>query len=135
MSHDAECRQSTGNRSAYEQLRIAGGKNFSKSAPPEEQPGFRVMQDGVEIPADLLPMQQAAATGEAVYGRALTMVFEDGGERANVMDAVPLLGADGGPPGAGGASVGARELEGDVKSARVREVRTRGEPLSSPPGM
>src|SRR5712671_1141637 len=52
ISHDAECRRITGNRSAYEQLRMAGGKNFSKSAPPEEQPGFRVMQDGVEIPAD-----------------------------------------------------------------------------------
>src|SRR5260370_40696005 len=101
MSHDAECRQSTGNRSAYEQLRIAGGKNFSKSAPPEEQPGFRVMQDGVEIPADLLPMQRAAATGERVYGRALTMVFEDGAERETVMNAVRLLDGNGESRGAG----------------------------------
>src|SRR5260370_12103235 len=123
MSHDAECRQSTGNRSAYEQLRIAGGKNFSKSAPPEEQPGFRVMQDGVEIPADLLPMQQAAATGEAVYGRALTMVFEDGAERETVMNAVPLLDDNGEPRGAGGASIHPTKLKHAEKTFRESQNR------------
>src|SRR6202140_4856029 len=135
ISHDAECRRITGNRSAYEQLRIAGGKNFSKSAPPEEQPGFRVMQDGVEIPADLLPMQQAAATGEPVYGRALTMVFEDGAERETVMNAVPLLDENGEPGGAVGASIDLTELKQAEKALRESEMRFRTVYERSPVGI
>src|SRR6267143_1557419 len=135
ISHDAECRRITGNRSAYEQLRMAGGKNFSKSAPPEEQPGFRVMQDGVEIPADLLPMQQAAATGEPVYGRALTMVFEDGAERETVMNAVPLLDENGKPRGAVGASIDLTELKQAEKALRESEMRFRTVYERSPVGI
>src|SRR6202158_347515 len=50
IAHDAQCRRMTGNRAAYEQIRVPAGTNFSKNAPPEEQPTFRLMQDGVEIP-------------------------------------------------------------------------------------
>src|SRR5260370_16082511 len=90
---------------------MAAGNNFSKSGPLEDHLQFRLLQDGVEIPADLLPMQQAAATGEAVYGRALTMVFEEGVEREKVVNAVPLLDEAGKPRGGVGASIDFSKLK------------------------
>jgi PAS domain S-box-containing protein len=102
IAHDAACRRMTGNRAAYEQMRVAAGTNFSKNAPPEERPTFRLLQDGAEIPKDMLPIQQAASTGKPVYGRALTMVFEDGAERETVVNAVPLLDEEGRVRGAVG---------------------------------
>ena len=81
ISHDPTCRRITGNREAYEQLRVAKGDNFSKSAPSAGQAKFRVMQNGIEMPANLLPMQQVVATGKPIYASAWTIGFEDGTER------------------------------------------------------
>jgi PAS domain S-box-containing protein len=135
IAHDAECRRMTGNRAAYEQLRVAAGKNFSQSAEPEERPGFRQTQDGLEIPADLLPMQQAAATGKAVYGRPLTMVFEDGTKREELANAAPLLDEEGRPRGAVGASIDVTKLKQAEKALRESELRFRTVYERSPVGI
>ena len=92
IAHDAACRHITGNRAASEQLREARGQNLSQSAPLGERPAFRQIKNGVEIPAHLLPMQQAAATGKPIYGCDLSLLFEDGTIREEIANAVPFTG-------------------------------------------
>ncbi len=135
IAHDAECRRITGNRAAYEQMRVPAGKNISKSAPPEERPTFRLMQDGVEIPTDLLPMQQAASTGKPVYGRAVTIAREDGSERETVANAVPLSDEEGKVRGAVGTSIDLTEQKQAEKALRESELRFRAVYERSPVGI
>jgi formate hydrogenlyase transcriptional activator len=135
IAHDAECRRITGNRAAYEHLHVPVGGNFSKSAPSDEQPDFRLLQDSVEVPADLLPMQQAAATGKPVYGRALTMVFENGAKRETLANAVPLLDETGQPRGAVGALIDVTELKQAEKTLQESELRFRTVYERSPIGI
>jgi PAS domain S-box-containing protein len=132
IAHDATCRWITGNRAAYEQTRVPPGKNISLSAPPEERPRFRLMQDGVEIPVDLLPMQQVALTGKPVYGRPQTMVFEDGTERETLVNVVPLLDDGGKPRGVVAASIDLTELRQAEKALRQSEERFRVALKNSP---
>jgi formate hydrogenlyase transcriptional activator len=135
IAHDSECRRITGNRAAYEQMRIPAGRNFSKSAPAGERSTFRLMQDGVEIPTNSLPMQQVAATGEPVYGAAWTIAFEDGTERETVVNAVPLLDEEGRPRGAVAASIDMTELKQAEKALRESELRFRTVYERSPVGI
>jgi PAS domain S-box-containing protein len=125
IAHDAECRHITGNRAASEQLREERGQNLSQSAPPGERPAFRQIKNGVEIPADLLPMQQAAATGKPMYGRVLTLLFEDGTLREEIANAVPLLDDSGKPRGAVGASMDVTELKRTEGALRESEDKLR----------
>ncbi len=125
IAHDAECRHITGNRAASEQLREAKGQNLSQSAPAGQRPAFRQIKNGAEIPSDLLPMQQAAATGKAIYGCDLTLVFEDGTQRVEIANAVPLLDENGRPRGAVGASMDVTELKRTEGALRESEDKLR----------
>jgi PAS domain S-box-containing protein len=125
ITYDAECRRISGNRAAHDQLRVPAGGNFSKSAIPDEQPGFRLLRDGKELPTESLPMQRAAATGEAAYGVTSTIVFEDGTERELVSTAVPLLDERGKVRGAVGAIVDLTDLKQAENAMRASELRFR----------
>ena len=125
IAYDTECRRMKGNRAAREQLDARADQNFSQSAGPDERPVFRQMQDGVEIPAKLLPMQQAAATGKPVYGRLLTAVFPDGTRREELANAVPLLDEEGRPRGAVGTSIDLTELRQTEKALRDSQDKLR----------
>jgi PAS domain S-box-containing protein len=125
IAYDKECRQMKGNRAAQEQLHVGANQNFSQSAGPDERPAFRQIQDGMEIPADLLPMQQAAATGKPVYGRLMTAVFPDGTKREELANAVPLLNEEGRTRGAIGTSIDLTELRQTEKALRESEDKLR----------
>lgn len=92
IAHDPECRRITGNRAAYEFLKLAPGMNHSKSAPEDERPtNFKIMRDGREVPAHELPMQMAARLGEPVIGAELEIVFDDGTVQHEFGNATPLF--------------------------------------------
>jgi PAS domain S-box-containing protein len=135
IAHDACCARITANRAGYEQMRMTAGTSFSKSGPPESQPKFRLLQDGLDAPAELLPMQHAAATGQPVYGCALTVLFEDGTERETLMNAVPLLDEEGKVRGAVGASIDLTELRQAEKALRDSELLFRTVYERSPAGI
>ncbi len=125
IAHDAECLHITGNRAASEQLREVKSQNLSQSAPPGERPAFRQIKNGVEIPADSLPMQLAAATGKPVYQRELTLLFEDGTTREEIANAVPFLDENGKVRGAVGASIDVTELKKTERALRESEDKLR----------
>jgi len=103
IARDTECRHIGGNPAAYVLLRQPPGSNLSKSAPDAERPAnFRVLRDGVEIPAQDLPIQRAARTGQPVRNCDVTVVFEDGTSIDLLGNVEPLLDANGRPQGAVG---------------------------------
>jgi formate hydrogenlyase transcriptional activator len=135
IAHDVECHWMSGNRAAYQEMGVPPGQNISKSVPPERQPRFRLMRDGKDVPADLLPMQQAVATGTPTFGFPLTIEREDGTVRETLVNAVPLLDDDGKVRGAVGASIDLTELKLAEKALRDSELRFRTVYERSPVGI
>ena len=125
-SDDTECRWMTGNRRAYDLLRTPRGSNLSKTGPEGEKPvNFRAMNNGKEIPLAELPMQKAAATGQAVRDSEMDFVFEDG-VTVNVLGhAVPLLDESGRPRGAIGSFVDITEHRQAEKALEESELHYR----------
>jgi PAS domain S-box-containing protein len=81
MQHNAYLRQLLG---------VSPGQNISKSAPTSEQPAFQVLQNGQELPAEDLPMQQAARLGVEVQGTEIEIVWPDGNVRHLLSYAAPV---------------------------------------------
>jgi PAS domain S-box-containing protein len=101
IAHDSESRMMTGNRAAYESVRMQPGTNISKSAPPGERPThFIAMKDGKEIPTDELPVQMAAAKGVPVQDYEFDFMFENGEVMSVMGNAHPLFDEQGNPRGA-----------------------------------
>ena len=99
ISQDSSCRFITGNRAAYQLLRLPPGTNTSKSDPEAPVSHFRVFHQGREQAPHELPLQRAG-TGEVIFDFEEDIVFANGDRVSVVGNAVPLPGPDGKPVGA-----------------------------------
>ena len=59
-------------------LGVALDANISLTAPPDQQPAFRLRKDGQDIPPEELPLQQVAASGVQLEDAGLEVVRPDG---------------------------------------------------------
>jgi signal transduction histidine kinase/CheY-like chemotaxis protein len=112
IASDAECRHISGNRMAYDLLRRPPGTNLSRSA-----------QEDIKAPPEL-PLQKAAASGEAVRHSELDVGFEDGTSVNLLGDAVPTLDEAGRPRGAVGVYVdvtGRKRADALLREAQKHE--------------
>lgn len=134
VAHDPECQIMTANRAAYELLRLPYGSNISKSAPEDERPSYRVLQNGRELPPEQMPVQQAASTGHAVIGKDIEIRFDDGSSVYLFGHAVPMFDAAGKVRGAVGAFLDItdrRVIEERLRAATERfQVALRGTPIT-----
>ncbi|MEY9999931.1 PAS domain S-box protein [Sinorhizobium fredii] len=105
IARTPDCRFISGNRAAYDLLRLAPDTNLSLSAPTGEGPGnFRVFAMGNMLAPEELPVQRAAR-GEEVPNFEEEIRFEDGTSRHVFGNATPLRDASGDVIGAVAASV------------------------------
>jgi PAS domain S-box-containing protein len=123
IAQDPECKRISANRAGYELLRVRPGGNISKDAPPEEQPKFRILRDGSDVPPNQLPIQLAIASRKPVFGVPEFVVLEDGSEHHFVANAAPLLRDDGTPYGAVGAVMDVSERDRAEQALRKSEEK------------
>ncbi|HIK17839.1 MAG TPA: PAS domain S-box protein, partial [Leptolyngbyaceae cyanobacterium M33_DOE_097] len=90
IATDPSCAEMQHNAYLRELLGVDSGHNISKSAPASEQPPYRVLQNGQEIPVENLPMQVAARTGIEVRDAEFDILLPDGTIRQLLSYARPL---------------------------------------------
>ncbi len=90
IASDQSCNPMQSNAYIRQLLGISPNHNISKSAPSEEQPAYRVFQNGQEVPAEDLPMQVAARLGIDVRDTEIEIRLPDGTARQLLSYASPL---------------------------------------------
>jgi len=102
LATDVNAKDMRVNRAFADMLAISPSENASKSRDDGDDLPFRVLRDGVEVPADDLPVQRAAR-GELVHDEEYDIAIADGRVLHLLEYAAPLLDAGGRPRGAIGA--------------------------------
>ncbi|MFB2878860.1 PAS domain S-box protein [Floridanema aerugineum] len=90
IATDRTCSQMQNNAYLRELLGVSQDNNISKSAPADQQPPYRVFQNGEEIKSEDLPMQVAARLGVEVRDAEFDIVLSDGTVRQLISFATPL---------------------------------------------
>ena len=131
LSRDPRCLCVLGNRRAYDLFRERPGINLSPTG--GEASACLMMRDGRVIPTPELPMQKAAASGQAVHDQELELVCTDGSKATIIGNAVPLLDEEGRATGAIGIFVditARKQMEESLQQAH-REERARATELQA----
>ncbi len=97
---DVKCSHILGNQAIEQMLGVPTGSDISKSNAP--MASVRVMQDGIELAIEDLPMQRAAQ-GELVTNQIMTIIRPDGQAVTVLSNASPLFNEAGELRGAVGA--------------------------------
>ncbi|HEV2397765.1 MAG TPA: PAS domain-containing protein [Candidatus Sulfotelmatobacter sp.] len=118
IAYDRKCENVVGNKAAYALLRMPNGGNPSVTAPEGERPNIVILENGREVPPEELPLQKAAATGQAVRDKEMEIRFADGSSIFEYGHSVPLFDEAGNVRGAIGAYL-------DVTDRKVVEQRLR----------
>ena len=119
IANDPECKSITGNRMAYDLLRLAQGSNLAAVEIDAEKPAtYRMFRNGRALEAYELPVQMAAFRGIEVRDFEQDVVFDDGTIRHLIGNAAPLRDMGGKVYGAVGAFI-------DITARRNMEEQIR----------
>ena len=117
IAHDSECKEITGNRAAYNLLRLPQGSNLSLSSPSQKMP-YAIYRNGRALAPHELPVQMAATRGIEVRDFEQDLVFDDGTIRHIVGNATPLRDANGNVTGAVSAAIDITARKGAEEQIR-----------------
>jgi len=119
IANDPECKSITGNRMAYDLLRLPQGSNLAVTEiDGEKPPTYRMFRNGRALEGHELPVQMSAFRGIEVRDFEQDVVFDDGTIRHLIGNAVPLRDAGGNVYGAVGAFI-------DITTRRNMEEQIR----------
>jgi hypothetical protein len=125
IARDSECRDVIANPAFLRMLGLDPMTNPSKSGPEAARLPFRVMENGVEVASENLPLQRAARDGVSV--NSLCHIVRDDGELVTLQgNTMPLTGPDGEPCGSVGVFVDVTEREHLIRelTAAQRRIKT-----------
>ncbi|HEY9615663.1 MAG TPA: PAS domain S-box protein, partial [Microcoleaceae cyanobacterium] len=125
IADDPSCTQMQNNAYLRQLLGVDPGSNISKSAPADEQPPYRVFQNGQEIPAEDLPMQVAVRLGIDVRDAEFDIVLPNGTVHQLLSYATPLRDDQNQIRGVVGAFLDITERNQDAAALKVSQQRYR----------
>lgn len=123
IARDATCTQIQSNAYLRESIGMSAGSNISQNTSTHEQPPDRVFQNGVEIPAENLPMQIAARLGVEVRDVQLEVLRSDGTVRQILAYATPLRDNQNQIRGAIGVCLDITERNQAIASLKINQRR------------
>jgi PAS domain S-box-containing protein len=125
IADDPSCTHMQHNAYLRQLLGVGIGNNISKSAPADEQPPYRVFQNGQEIPTENLPMQVAARLGIEVRDAEFDILLPDGTVHQLLSYATPLKNDQNKIRGVIGAFLNVTERNHDAAALKASQQRYR----------
>ncbi len=123
IARDSDVTTMDGNPFTRRLLRAQPGANLSFGAPLGQRLPVKYVRNGVEVPAEDLPVQQAAIEGVDVRDYDFDLIYEDGETRHLIGNASPLRNEAGRRSGAIGAFVDITERKrATERLARLQKV-------------